>query len=128
MPSDSYVNGPVVLNQEGIFYLNSKDFEGCNPLENYDGSAAMQLEKLFSYSNVGDMIIQSRYDPETSQIPAFENLLAHHGGIGGDQTLAFVMHPSNFDFTESVDDSTQMHHLLRGWQKNLFSSHLDLDG
>ncbi len=122
---DSYVNGPVVLNQEGIFYLNAKDYEGCNPLENYDGSAAWQLEKLFSYSNVGDMIIQSRYDPETDQIPAFENLLAHHGGIGGDQTMAFVMHPPKLDFTQPINDSTQMHHQLREWQDILFTSQLN---
>lgn len=117
---DSYANGPVVLSQSGIYYLNTDDFEGRNPLENYDESAAFQIKKLFSYDNVGDVIIQSRYDPETDQIPAFENLLAHHGGIGGDQTLAFVMHPSKLNFIQPINDSTQMHHQLRCWQNALF--------
>ena len=124
---DSYINGPVVINEAGIYYLNSKDFEGQNPLAIYDGTVAWQLEKLFSYSNVGDIVIQSRYNPETNQIPAFENLLAHHGGIGGDQTLAFVLHPEKLHFDRPINDATQMHHQLRDWQNILFSSLLHQD-
>lgn len=126
---DSYINGPVVFNAEGIYYLSSKDFEGQNPLAIYDETAAWQLEKLFSYSNIGDVIIQSRYNPATNQIPAFENLLAHHGGIGGDQMLAFVMHPEKLQYDRPINDSTQMHHQLRNWQNILFSSlfHQDLE-
>ncbi|PKO06154.1 MAG: hypothetical protein CVU41_08575 [Chloroflexi bacterium HGW-Chloroflexi-3] len=124
---DSYINGPVVINAEGIYYLNSKDFEGQNPLAIYDETAAWQLEKLFSYSNVGDIVIQSRYNPETGQIPAFENLLAHHGGIGGDQTLAFVLHPEKLHFDRTINDATQMHYQLQKWQNILFSSLLHQD-
>ena len=122
---DSYNNGPVVLNQEGIYYLNSKGFEGRNPLENYEETTAWQLEKLFSYFNVGDVIIQSRYDPETDQIPAFENLVAHHGGVGGNQTHAFVMYPSKLEFTSPINDATQMHRQLREWQNTLFNPQLN---
>jgi len=119
---DSYINGPVVLNEEGIYYLTMKDYEGKNPLAGYEESTPAQLQKLFSYTNAGDILIQSRFDPTTQQIPAFENLLAHHGGIGGDQTLAFVMHPAKLPFLQTIDDSTKMHHQLREWQNILFSS------
>ena len=122
---DSYMNGPIVMNDEGIYYLNSRHFEGKNPLEIYENNAATQLEKLFSYTNVGDIVIQSKYEPETDRISAFENLLGHHGGIGGDQTLAFVMHPSSLPFTNPIVDSTQMHHQLRDWQNILFSSFIN---
>ena len=122
---DSYMNGPIVMNDEGIYYLNSRHFEGKNPLEIYENTAVAQLEKLFSYTNVGDIVIQSKYDPVTDRISAFENLLGHHGGIGGDQTLAFVMHPSSLPFTNPIVDSTQMHHQLRDWQNILFSSFIN---
>lgn len=122
---DSQINGPVVLNQEGIYYLNPKSFEGRNPLENYEETTALQLEKLFSYSHVGDVVIQSRYDDATDQIPAFENLVAHHGGVGGNQTHAFVMHPSKLEFNGPINDATEMHRQLRAWQHTLFSAHLN---
>ncbi len=117
---DSLINGPVAISDSGMNYLSQQDFEGKNPLALYEETAPKQLLKLFSYSNVGDLIIQSRYDPETDQIPAFENLIAHHGGLGGDQTLAFVMHPSKLPFNGPLDDATKMHNLLRSWQYQLF--------
>ncbi len=117
---DSLLNGPVVINEHGLFYLTQKDYEGQNPLRIYDETAADQLLKLFSYTNVGDLIIQSRYDPQTNQISAFENLLAHHGGIGGDQTHAFIMHPKKLAFKDGVNDATKMYSLLKSWQFQLF--------
>jgi uncharacterized membrane protein YvlD (DUF360 family) len=124
---DSHINGPVVLSQWGIYYLNSKDFEGQNPLENFDETTAWQLEKLFTYFNVGDLVIQSRYDPETDQISAFENLVAHHGGVGGNQTHAFVMHPAKLAYSSPINDATQMHRQLSEWQNIIFSPHLKLE-
>jgi len=116
---DSIANGPVVINAEGIYYLLPMNYEGKNPLAIYEESAPDQIRKLFSYTNTGDMIIQSKYDPLTEQIPAFENLLAHHGGIGGDQTLAFVMHPEKFVYEKKITDATEMHKQLKNWQKQL---------
>ncbi len=116
---DSLANGPVVINAEGMYYLLPMNYEGKNPLEIYEESAPDQIRKLFSYTNSGDIIIQSKYDPLTDQIPAFENLLAHHGGIGGDQTLAFVMHPEKFVYEKKITDATDMHKQLKIWQKQL---------
>jgi putative membrane protein len=118
---ESIVNGPVVINAKGMYYLNQKDYEGINPLVMYEDNAASQLKKLFSYSNIGDLIIQSQYDKHSDQISAFENLLAHHGGIGGDQTQSFVMHPQKLPFTGQIDDATKMHFQLLEWQKIIFN-------
>jgi uncharacterized membrane protein YvlD (DUF360 family) len=116
---DSLANGPVVINAEGMYYLLQTNFEGKNPLSIYEDSAAYQIRKLFSYTNTGDIIIQSKYDPLSDQIPAFENLLAHHGGIGGEQTHAFVMHPGKLVYEKKITDATDMHKQLRKWQKQL---------
>lgn len=116
---DSLANGPVVINAEGMYYLLQMNYEGKNPLAIYEESAAFQIRKLFNYTNTGDIVIQSKYDPLSDQIPAFENLLAHHGGIGGDQTLAFVMHPEKFVFEKKITDATEMHKQLKKWQKQL---------
>ena len=116
---DSLANGPVVINAEGMYYLLPMNYEGKNPLAIYEDSAPNQIRKLFSYTNTGDIIIQSKYDPLTEQIPAFENLLAHHGGIGGDQTLAFVMHPEKLVYEKKITDATDMHQQLKNWQKQL---------
>lgn len=116
---DSFANGPMVINAEGIYYLLQMNFEGKNPLANYEESAAAQIRKLFQYNNTGDIIIQSKYDPLSDQIPAFENLVAHHGGIGGDQTLAFLMHPEKLVYEKAITDATDMHIQLKKWQKQL---------
>ncbi len=116
---DSIANGPMVINAEGIYYLLQDNFEGTNPLGIYEESAAEQIRKLFQYNNTGDIIIQSKYDPLSDQIPAFENLVAHHGGIGGDQTLAFVMHPEKLVYEKTITDATDMHVQLKNWQKQL---------
>jgi hypothetical protein len=116
---DSLANGPVVINAEGMFYLMQMKYEGSNPLAIYEESTAAQIRKLFTYTNTGDIVIQSRYDPETNQIPAFENLVAHHGGIGGDQTQAFIMHPSKLKYTKEINDATEMFLQLRDWQEQL---------
>jgi hypothetical protein len=109
----------MVINAEGIYYLLQMNFEGKNPLANYEESAAAQIRKLFQYNNTGDIIIQSKYDPLSDQIPAFENLVAHHGGIGGDQTLAFLMHPEKLVYEKAITDATDMHIQLKKWQKQL---------
>lgn len=116
---DSIANGPVVINADGIYYLLQMRFEGKNPLSIFEESAASQIRKLFSYTNTGDIVIQSKYDPENDRIPAFENLLAHHGGIGGDQTLAFLMHPANLSYRKTIIDATEMYSQLREWQTQL---------
>ncbi|HSM25068.1 MAG TPA: alkaline phosphatase family protein, partial [Anaerolineaceae bacterium] len=116
---DSLANGPVVINADGIYYLMQTRYEGKNPISIYEESAATQIRKLFSYNNTGDIIIQSKYDPVSDQIPAFENLLAHHGGIGGDQTLAFLMHPEKLPFGKQINDATEVYSQLQEWQKSL---------
>jgi uncharacterized membrane protein YvlD (DUF360 family) len=117
---DSIMNGPVVISAKGMYFLNRMDYEGQNPLGVYDDNAASQIKKFFTYTNIGDIVIQSHYDKQSDQIPAFENLLAHHGGIGGDQTQSFVMHPKKLPLTHSIDDATKMHFQLLEWQQILF--------
>lgn len=116
---DSFTNGPMVISSEGIYYLLQMNFEGKNPLAIYEETAPAQIRKLFSYTNTGDILIQSKYDPLTDQIPAFENLVAHHGGIGGDQTYAFLMHPEKLVYEKKITDATEMYWQLRQWQKQL---------
>ncbi len=52
------------------------------------------LRRLDSFSHVGDILVNSMYDPSTDEIAPFEHQVGAHGGLGGPQTKAFVLYPT----------------------------------
>jgi hypothetical protein len=38
-------------------------------------------------------LVNSFYDPETGEVAAFEELVGCHGGLGGEQSRPFILHP-----------------------------------
>ncbi len=112
--------GPIVLGAEGIHYLDSNQIEGLDPLRNYGKNAPHHLAKLIRQPHCGDLVINSPYDPLTQEAPAFEDLLGHHGGLGGLQTHAFLAYPAGFSTPEEIVDGEKLHQVLKAWQRDLF--------
>ncbi len=113
---DSDVYGPVLLHSRGMYFLESERIEGNDILSQYPAHTLGQLRKLSTFRHCGDMVIFSSYDPETQSSPAFEELIGHHGGIGGLQTEAFVLFPESLPWQTGINDAVDLHRQLRKWQ------------
>ena len=92
--------GPLVIGDEGIYYLDEDKFQGKNPLEVFGENAAIPLRRSSKFYNGPDLWVNSFYDPETNEVAAFEELIGSHGGLGGEQSHAFIMHPSEWNLSD----------------------------
>jgi putative membrane protein len=89
--------GPVVIGKTGKIALDKGQVEGENPLASFGEHAAQHLKELDGYSNVGDLVVNSCYDPQTGEVAAFENLVGSHGGLGGSQNEPFILYPAKLE-------------------------------
>ena len=62
-----------------------------------------------------DILVNSFYDPVLDEGCAFEELISFHGGLGGPQTRAFVLHPAALPVPdEPIVGAAAVHALLLG--------------
>ncbi|MGF7119102.1 phage holin family protein [Methanobacterium oryzae] len=110
--SDEY--GPLVIGAEGIYYLNTDEIEGENPLKNFGKNAAIHLKRTDTFKYVPDILVNSFYDPETEEVAAFEELIGSHGGLGGGQSRPFIMYPSSWHLeNEEIVGAEKLHNVLK---------------
>ena len=88
------VAGPIVLGRRGSRSLTDGTVEGIDPLAAFGPSVADALRRLDAYPHSGDLIVNGRVNTRTGDVAAFEDLVGSHGGLGGDQTHAFVIAPA----------------------------------
>jgi uncharacterized membrane protein YvlD (DUF360 family) len=88
---------PVVVGASGWRVLGgSTSGAGDDPLTPYGPAAATDLLQLDERDYVGDLVVLGRYDPDTAELAAFEELVGSHGGLGGDQTEAVLLVPTSW--------------------------------
>ena len=51
-----------------------------------------QLRRIADFPHAGDLIVNSTVFPDGT-VAAMEELIGNHGGMGGEQTDAFMLHP-----------------------------------
>lgn len=68
--------------------------EGDDPLVAFGPDANADLASLDRRDNVGDLVVLGRHDPVLGDVAAFEELVGSHGGLGGLQTSAMLIHPA----------------------------------
>lgn len=87
---------PWVLGKGGVRNLQTGVVTGSDPLEPFGQPLhrAAQFMRLAEYPHAGDLIVNSTLYPD-GQVAAFEELIGSHGGLGGQQTEAFLCHPSD---------------------------------
>lgn len=112
----SEAHGPVVLGRAGTHDLETGHVEGQDPLAEFGAYAADDLHRLDTFENVGDIVVNSIYDPATGEIAPFEEFAGSHGGLGGAQNEAFLMFPRAFfpDNTE-IQNARHVHQIFRRW-------------
>jgi hypothetical protein len=110
----------VVLGPQGVRNLMSGRVEGKDPLLPFSPTAARHLLRTHGFAHVADIMVGSFYEPERDEGCAFEELISFHGGLGGPQTRAFILHPGRLPMPdEPIVGAASVHALLRGWRTML---------
>jgi hypothetical protein len=108
-------DGPVAVGRDGAHHLRDGRIEGVDPLIPYGRHAAADLLKHQDSAHVGDLVLISAVDPVTHEVAAFEELVGSHGGLGGWQTDAMLVHPSDWPVTEDLIGPDSVHRQLVEW-------------
>jgi uncharacterized membrane protein YvlD (DUF360 family) len=93
---------PVAFGKNGARNLHSESVVGEDPLAPF-GDVELrnwQVRRIVDFPNAGDLVINSPIYPDGT-VAAYEELIGSHGGLGGEQTDAFIFHPSDMDIPET---------------------------
>jgi hypothetical protein len=112
--------GAVILGPGGTRFLDEGRVEGEDPLANFSPTAPDHLLRTDGFEHVADLMIGSFYDPALDEGCAFEELICFHGGLGGPQTRAFILHPPSLPLPQGpLIGAAAVHDVLRGWRLSL---------
>jgi uncharacterized membrane protein YvlD (DUF360 family) len=113
----SDAEGPVAIGSGGRHRLADGVVTGTDPLAGFSPNAAGHLMRADGFAHIADIMVNSFYDPVTEEGCAFEELISFHGGMGGPQTEAFVLHPVALAVPdEPLVGAEAIHDLLCDWR------------
>jgi uncharacterized membrane protein YvlD (DUF360 family) len=108
--------GAVVLGSGGSVRLADGVVTGADPLERYGPMGIVHFRRLDEIEHCGDLALISRMDEGTDEVAAFEELIGSHGGLGGWQTRATLVYPSDWsDPDEPLVGAPAVHRQLKAW-------------
>jgi len=93
---------PVAFCKDGARNLHTGDVVGVDPLEPFGDVElrSWQVRRIADFTNAGDLILNSTFYPDGT-VAALEELIGNHGGLGGEQTDAFIFHPGDMEIPET---------------------------
>ncbi|WP_109230855.1 alkaline phosphatase family protein [Serinibacter arcticus] len=95
--------------------------EGVDPLTAFEDAdvAARDLARAARLPHTGDLLLVSAVDD--GRVLAFENQVGSHGGLGGDQNSAVLLHPTSLvrDDDSPLVGADAVFHQLVAWQRRL---------
>ena len=103
--------------RDGARYLDDDRVVGRDPLAAFGERAAPEVRRHAELGHVGDLIINSPLYPGTDEVAAYEELVGNHGGLGGWQTQAVLVHPSAWTVDEDapLQGADAVHRQLVRW-------------
>ncbi len=115
-------NTVLAIGKNGTRNLHTGEILGTDPLIPYapeSGHGAASIEKrvwqtkrVMEFPSAGDLwVISCVYEDGT--VAALEELIGSHGGVGGEQTDAFIFHPPDMEVPET-HSSMDVFHILDG--------------
>jgi hypothetical protein len=108
--------GSVAIGREGVHHLADGRVDGEDPLAVFGPRTADHVRRIDAFAHVGDLLVNSSYDPELDEVAAFEELVGSHGGFGGPQTRPFLLAPVTLPFDgEPLVGSPAIHAQLVSW-------------
>jgi hypothetical protein len=112
--------GTVVLGRRGTRYLEEGRVEGVDPLAAFGPSAAAEVLRHSELAHVGDLVLNSPLDAGTGEVGAYEELVGNHGGLGGWQTQAVLVHPAAWPVDEApLRGADAVHRQLVSWLRHV---------
>ncbi|HET6530091.1 MAG TPA: alkaline phosphatase family protein [Actinoplanes sp.] len=109
-------DGPVAYGTGGTHRLADGRVEGADPLLPYGPHARADLLRHQETAHVGDLVLISAVDPVTQEVAAFEELVGSHGGLGGWQTDAMLVHPAAWPLSQgALTGPDALHRQLAEW-------------
>lgn len=97
---------PIVLGKNGRRNLHNPEVVGEDPLTPYGDTdfRATQVRRIADFPHAGDMIVNSTLYPDGT-VAAMEELIGNHGGMGGEQTDAFIFHPMDMEVPKTSNSA-----------------------
>ncbi|KRD40454.1 hypothetical protein ASE27_06080 [Oerskovia sp. Root918] len=93
-PPEGEVPDVVAYGPAGSRHLVSGQVHGEDPLAAYGPRAAPDLLRAASLEHASDLLLVSSVD-DAGLVHAFEGLVGSHGGLGGAQNEAILLHPAS---------------------------------
>jgi len=93
---------PVAFGKNGARNLHTGDVTGEDPLKPFGDVElrSWQVRRIADFPNSGDLLLNSPVYPDGT-VAAYEELIGSHGGLGGEQTDAFIFHPGDMEIPET---------------------------
>lgn len=120
--TESDTHGPLVIGNKGTYYLENDQVEGENPLAVFGPNAAKHLKRTNGFKYTPDILVISLYDPENNEVAAFEELVGSHGGLGGEQSYPFILHPLEWELKKGLVGAENVHHFFKSEIQKLKNS------
>jgi hypothetical protein len=116
----SDAQGSLVLGPTGVRDLASGAVEGNDPLADYGPNALAHVRRTDAFAHVADIMVNARFDPARGDVPAFEEFVGSHGGLGGSQSYPFALIPRDWYVPdEPIVGAEAMHRLMCRWLTDL---------
>jgi len=89
---------PLAMGKHGKRNLHTGEITGEDPMAMFGDPdlRASQMRRIADFPHAGDLIVNSTFYSDGT-VAAMEELIGNHGGIGGEQTDAFIFHPPNLE-------------------------------
>lgn len=109
---DTASRGLVAVGARGLVLLEvDASAEGDDPLAGWGSRARADLARAGRLEHTGDLLLISAVTA-AGHVHAFEGQIGSHGGLGGDQNRAFLLHPQELavdgDLLEDVDGTAML--------------------
>ncbi|MER5457100.1 alkaline phosphatase family protein [Micromonospora sp. NPDC002389] len=111
--------GPLAVGRSGTHRLPDGHVEGDDPLLPYGPRARHDLLRHQGMDHVGDLVLISSVDPGLEEVTAFEELVGSHGGLGGWQNDALLVHPADWPQEGELVGPDAVHRQLLDWLSRL---------
>jgi uncharacterized membrane protein YvlD (DUF360 family) len=97
---------PMVLGKGGLRELSTGVVTGVDPLAPFGEVEfrAAQVRRVADFPHNGDLMVISTLYPDGS-VAAMEELIGSHGGLGGEQTDAFILHAMDMPVPDTANSA-----------------------
>ncbi len=109
-------DGNLAIGADGRRHVETGKVDGVDPLAGYGPNVLRHLRRHVRFEHMPDALLVGTWWSDVGEVAAFEELIGSHGGLGGEQSEAFVLAPSSFPWPSGeVIGAGSVHRVLRSW-------------